>query len=58
MKKQKFFKWIRRVIWRFLILLYAPLLYTLDGFEALLVPECGNTRERTNITLKMYWYRY
>jgi len=55
---------ILRVIWRFLLCLYAPFLYTMDFFENIIsephkyADGNGWSFERTKVTFLMYWYRH
>ena len=55
---------ILRVIWRFLLCLYAPFLYTMDLFEDIIsephqyADGDGWSFERTKVTFLMYWHRY
>jgi hypothetical protein len=55
---------ILRVIWRFLLCIYAPFLYTMDLFENLIsephqyADGNGWSFERTKVPFFMYWYRY
>lgn len=45
------------IIWRGLVCLYAPLLYTLDIIESIIIGEIWN-QEKTKTTFLMYFYRY
>lgn len=51
-------KGTRRVIWRCGVVLYAGFLYPADALEDFIAPDLGNTKEKTTINVKKYWYRY
>lgn len=50
---------MKKLFWRFLILIYAPFVYLMELIDFIFDPDYTfSVRERSKITILMYWYKY